>query len=294
MIKKGQKYYDAITALVGRGYASTDKFGYFHPDQNLTLDVALEMIVRTIGYSDITPYLDNGFTYLASTKGIDKGVVVNASNEVSLYNAYILIYNMLKCDITDLKNLSLDNSSNELIYMTARLGLYEIKGIVTDDGNISMYGDSEHEEGTIVIDNGNEMINKTGRNDLLGINICGYFTHDKLKDEYSLLAVYERNNNIIELSSKNILDYENRTYTYVKDEFAHAEKRMKLDKNIIILYNNKPLGLDDTFTDDMYIPKNGIVRLYDNDKDGVANLVRIEEYITDIVELVNIKEEKFM
>ena len=291
-VKKGQKYYDAVTALVSRGYAATDKFGYFYPNENLTIDMAYDMIVRTLGYSEITPYIDGGVNYLASRKGLDKGVSLNSSNEVSLYNAYILIYNMLKCDVTDLRNLKLDNSSNELVYMTVRLGLYEINGVVTDDGNISIYGKSETNEGSIVIDDGNEMVNKTGKSDLLGVNICGYFTHDKLNDEYVLLAAFERKNNIIELASKNIQKFEERTYTYVADEYVQATKKFKIAKDATILYNNRPLKLDDTFSKDKYIPENGRVRLYDNDNDGDAELVRIEEYITDIVQLVNVKEEK--
>ena len=69
-VKKGQKYYDAVTALYSRGYIATDNFGYFYPDKNLTAQMAYEMIMRTLGYSKIAAYLGDDFNALASKKGI--------------------------------------------------------------------------------------------------------------------------------------------------------------------------------------------------------------------------------
>lgn len=287
------KYYDAFSSLYNRGYAVTDKYGCFYPERQLSAEDAYEMIMRTMGYSEKTIPEGTTFASLAMKKGIAKGVTFGESGEITAYNAYIMIANMLKCDITDLKYIKYDTSDNKLIYMTIRLGLYEISGVVTDDGNISMYGDSQISDGEIVVGGSDPMINKTGKDDLFGLNVLGYFVYDKAEREYWLIAAEKREskNRITEILSKNITGYENRTYSYLSDEFSSSEKRIKVPKNAVVVYNNRTLRLEDDFRNDMFVPKNGIVKLYDNDGNGSVDIVRIEDYVTEIVLAADAKDE---
>ena len=66
--------------------------------------------------------------------------------------------------------------------------------------------------------------------------------------------------------------------------FCKKEKKMKIPYDISIMYNEKMLGLNDVFSDDMFIPKTGRVRIYDNDNDGKADILRIEDYNSATVE----------
>lgn len=290
-VKSGNKYYGAANALYGRGYIKADKFGCFYPEKILDTESAFEMVIGTLGYSALSS--DGAFPYtsFASDKDLTKGMVFNANDEVTVYNAYILLFNMLKTDISDLSILKEDKTPDELIYMTKRLGLYEIKGIVTDDGKISMYGDSQIAEGMISIDNGEALINKSSRNDLFGLNAGGYFIEDN--GEYILLGAYERENknNIYVMLSENIESYDNRTYSYYSDEFSGSVKRVKIPKEAVIVYNERTLRLEDNFDNSMFVPENGIVRLYDNNSDGDIDVVKIENYETQIVQYVNTKQE---
>ncbi len=277
-VNSKNKYYNEIMALYNKGYLPVDNFGRFYPDKNIDIYTASDIALRVLGYSEA----DRADAGLASKKELLKGVSDN-NGEITLYSAYNMIYNVLTCDITDLKNIKYFTNADELTYMTTKLHLYKVTGIVTDDGVNSFYGETETVRGRIKIADGKALINKTGREDLLGLNILGYFSYDRWEDEYYLLAVHERKNDIKIINSANILDFENRTYHYQDGEFGRI-KKVYIPRDIIVVYNGKALSLNDNFDYSMYVPENGIVKIYDNNSDGSADIIFIDEYTTYIVE----------
>ncbi len=268
------KYYDSIMALYNKGYLPVDDFGRFYPEKNIDMNTASEIALKVLGYSETSG--------LALRKGLLDGVS-ETDGAITLYSAYNMIYNVLVCDITDLRNIEYFSSADKLTYMTTKLHLYKVTGVVTDDGVNSFYGKTETSKGRIIIDDGEALINKTGREDLLGLNVSGYFSYDRWEDEYYLLAVYEGKNDITVINSEDILDFKDRIYYYQEGDFG-KKKEIYIPKDIIIVYNGKTLSIYDSFDYFMYVPKNGIVKVCDNNGDGSADILFIEEYKTYIVE----------
>lgn len=300
--------YDAVMALYSLGYIKTDKFGCFYPDKKITQNDAAEIALSVMGYSD--SLIPQGYTKLnyASEKGLLKGV---SGGELAAGDAYRLIFNMLNCDVSDLKikNNNNKNNDDEVEFMTVRLRIYQRRGIVTDDGEMSLYGKTNIGEGYISINDSEGMLNKTGRDDLFGLNVGGYYIYDNILSEketfdsadlrsssadrdYILIAVYERTskNNKIVINSDDITDFKDRTY-YYRTEDSSKDKKTYIPKDAVIVYNNGALRLEDNFDISMFKPSNGIVRLYDNNGDGEIDIVKIEEYETYIVSLANSTQE---
>ncbi len=291
-VKSDHLYYTEICALLSSGYISTNKFGSFLPDTELNINTAYEFILRTMGYSQTEDFKAGKYARLASQKDISDGLV-GADGEVTYQNAYILIYNMLYTDVSDMMSLVYNHisSDKELLYMENKLDLFQTKGIVTDDGITSMYGESKIEEGYISIENDAAMINSTGISNLIGKNVVGYFKKANTDDEYELVCLYERadKNAVHVIKSENIIaPYQNRTYSYYDDEFSSKVRKLKVDSKATVIYNEKALRLGvDTFDASDFIPQDGIVRLYDNNGDGVMDVVRIEDYEIAIATIVD-------
>ncbi len=280
-VKEGHAYFNEITALLSSGYVSTNKFGSFLPDTNLNINTAYEFILRTMGYSETDTFKEGKYARLAAQKDLSDGLA-GADGELTFQNAYILIYNMLHTDVADMMSLVYNHisSNKELLYMQSRLGLYKIKGIVTDDGLFSLYGESAIKKGYISIDGKEAMLNGTAVADLVGKNVAGFYKKAD-GEEYELVCVYELTdkNSVISLNSANIVrPYTNNTYEYYEDEFSTKLKKAKVKTDATIIYNNKALKLTDTFTQDDFIPDNGFVKLYDNNGDGIMDIIRIEDY----------------
>lgn len=282
------EYYEAINALYAMNYIETDSFGRFFPDENIDIYEASSMLVRALGYSKAITERMYGSEYAAVQRlKLDKNISLNQGEMLNAYSAYVMIYNMMYCDVSFLYQ----NDDAKILYMTQIHGIYEINGIVTDDGMISYEGNSTSGIDYITV-GADEYLNKSGRYDLFGLNVSAYCC-DRY-DEPTLLGICEnvRKNKVTTLLSYQITDYSDRVYTYIEDEFSVKEKRIKLPEDIIIMYNEKVLGIDDVFTSEMFIPKSGRIRIYDNNNDGNADILRIENYITATVGTVDTEQLK--
>ncbi len=291
-VEEAHLYYADVCALLSNGYISTNKFGNFQPDIEIDINTAYEFILRTMGYTGTDSFNQGKYARMASQKNISDNLVGNAEGTLTRINAYILIYNMLLTDISDIMSTIYNHVSadKELLYMENRLNLFKTKGIVTDDGTSSMYGETQIKEGYVSIENDVAMINETGVDNLIGKNIVGYFTKAD-NDELKLVCVYERDdkNTVYVLRSPNIIKpYQSNTYSYYDDEVSTKVKKLKVDAGATIIYNDRALRVGtDTITADDFIPENGIVRLYDNNNDGKMDVVRIENYQAAIATAVD-------
>ncbi len=283
-VSSSEDYYNAVTALLSSGHISTNKFGNFLPEQELDVETAYEFLLRTMGYAKTELFVAGKYSKLLAQKDVTDGLYSTKGNGVSRVNAYILIYNMLNADITDMMSLEYNiSSNNNVLFREARLNLFKTTGIVTDDGVTSMNGESAINQDEIVIAYGDVMFNETGLGNLVGKYVVAYYTEGKY--QHSVAFLYERvdRNEALVLEGGNIIKFDTtkstvNEYVYYDDEFSLKQKKTKVKKNATIIYNDKALNLTDEFTQDMFIPETGVVRLFDNSGDGIMDVVRIEDY----------------
>lgn len=281
------EYYEPIKALCSFGYIKTDNFGRFLPDEKITMQDAYSMVLLALGYNRVSEINYGSEIEAVSRLMLNKNVKASDGNELSVYSAYIMLYNMLYCNVSQLYK----NRNNKLLYMTQQHRLYEISGIVTDDGIVSYSGNSEVGIDYIAID-GEKYVNDSGRYDLFALNAFGYYT-DKY-DEPTILGICENTgkNEVTVITSNRITNYAKRTYQYYEDDTYTKEKKISIPDDVIIMYNEKMIGLDDKFTKDMFNPKSGRIRIYDNNADGTADILRIEDYKSALVGTVDTEELK--
>lgn len=282
--------YEAVAALYTFNYVSVDKFGRFFPDQAITADEAITMVIRTMGYTkDIVTSIYGTDEALSNIKNINEGMNAAGNSVLDVYSAYNLIYNMLYADISELN----EDKSDERIYMSKRLEIYEKYGVVNHDGVVSADKIHQIPKECIEID-GELFYNNSGYCDLFGQSVCAFYTIDKRNSENILLSVCEnvRKNKVTTLISKNIEDYKNRTYYYYEDDLHTKDKKIYVPKDVRVIYNEKELRVGDKFYDSMFLPQTARIRLYDNDNDGEVDILRIEDFNVGVVSSVDVDKAK--
>ena len=283
-VSEAMDYYYAVTALLSSGHISTNKYGNFLPEQEIDIETAYEFLLRTMGYAKTDMFIAGKYSKLLAQKDVTDGLVSTSGKGLSRVNAYILIYNMLNADVADMMNSDYNMSTNkEVLFREARLNLFKTTGIVMDDGITALTGETAINENEIIIGNGSTMENKTGLGNLVGKYVVAYFTEEG--DQDSVVFLYERadKNALLVIEGINIIDFDTtkatvNEYVYYDDEFSSKQQKVKVKKNATIIYNDKALTLTDQFTEDMFIPETGIVRLFDNTSDGIMDIIRIEDY----------------
>lgn len=269
--------YAEIWLLQKCGVVSADINSEFNQDEPQYTEDALEMTASVLGYSRVLMNyrVKNAYTALGLN---DK--VTTMGRALDYYNACMILVNTVKADILNIPYFQYKK-------------LYKVSGVVTDDGARSYNGRSTLGEENIKI--GEEVyVNNSGEEDLFGLSVIGYCKEDRSTKESILLSAVKSNRNKIVNVQSNLIekfDKDTKTYTYSENEYSKT-KRITASSGAIIVYNQEVTDINDTaFNIDMFIPESGMIRFYDNDGNGVWDLVFIEDYETRVVSYVDEKNE---
>lgn len=279
--------YSSIMLLKNLGVTLGDGNGNFKPEEKILANDAVVMAVRFLGYSKIAEKY--GILAFASSKGITKGVVYTADEELSLYNAFLIVFNVLNVDVTD----QYANKDTAATFLAGYRNIFPVKGVVTDDGIINRYGLSELSNNKIAI-NGTVYKNTTNEKNLFGCSIKGYI-RTNMYDEAELIAVVKTNDNkTVVIDARNIenFDSDNMTYEYRENNAEETTEYIEIPKGSSIVYNGVPLSVDDfTFEKEDFVPQSGSVVFFDSDDDNLYDYLYVNSYETYIVSAVDAAKE---
>ena len=134
--------------------------------------------------------------------------------------------------------------------------------------------------------------NQTGKTDLFGLYINGYYTNDRDLGK-TLLSLYvnESKNRVTKVYSRDITDYRGRTYSYLPNKQGR-EKKITVPSYAVIVYNGMTVGLNDPFSESDFWPEEGMIVFIDNNGDGNADVVKIDSYTAGMVAAVDTKQGK--
>lgn len=280
--------YGAIAVLTNMGVLNGYTNGNFGAGDPITLEQAATVLVRIIGYD----YRPGGAMVIASSVDLLENISGDVTAQLTMGDALQLIYNTLNCDISDTNLIDgIAGSRGEDLYMTKRLGIYTVSGVVVDNGQTALSGNSTIADGKVSID-GMEFFNDTGRSDLLGYYVDAYYrTDDSTRENRLFYAYISGRNDVVTIDADNITGLENRTYTYFEDEFATREKRARYSASCDLIYNQMALVGAVDFDPSLLIPEIGSVTLVDNDGDGEYDVLFVQSYRTMIVSTVDTTEQ---
>lgn len=264
----------------------------FLPDDNVQLSEAVKMLVCALGYTPVAEenggYM-SGYLSVAAQKGLLKGYTGEWSTACTLNNLIPLIYNSL-----NVKMLLVDGAhkhgryyeSDETI-LSKYLELDTYSGTITANEETSLTSASDKRREMIRINETWFETDGADYNNLLGYSVKAY-VKDVKDGEFSVIKYIEVDRrNTEEKYDADRLIVSNGNYGLSSIVFWNEDDKKseyEIAKNADFIYNGA--AYPNMKDDDLKIT-NGFIRIVDNNSDGLADVVFVEEYVTDVIESVD-------
>ncbi len=267
------------------GYVNGNSDGTFAPDKNVTLEQAAKLLVKITGFGIVA---DNnggyplGYVSTAASKGMLYKVDGREEEKLTRGQVAQLIYNTMQVPMMLYDGTSYhDGNKNDTLM--SRLLCMDDTGIVTKvyyTGIDSTVGTGRQDRVEITVDNViyQMYVGDTNAEILPGCEVD--FTavrNSRDSDEYTLVYINPTSRStILELTDEelNSLNLAEKEYAYSISDTGKIQKA-RLDNNVKVIYNNQ--YLDNPDETDM-LPKNGFVRLVENDGDNRYDVVFVYDY----------------
>lgn len=293
-VAKASPHADAIYVLASLGYMVGIQ-GRFYPDAIITNEQAVKTMVCLLGYQFQAEGMGgypNGYLFVGNDLGLFAQITDARENSLNWKNAVTLASNALHADI------AIQTAVGEQIRVDVYEGrtlLSENFGIYKDEGIVDgIHGTTLTKPGTvrvneISIDGKMYRTNNQNFDELLGYLATYYYKTDNAADTRELvLAMPASKNEAFTIDAWDITEFKENTYTYCENDHAARRKTISVPRDAIILYNDAYI----TATFDRYHPEHGSILFIDNDGDGSYDIVKIYEYETIVVNVVEPSENK--
>ncbi len=252
-----------IQTIYKRGIINGYGDGNFGPDDNITYEQAIKMMVGTLGYGfDAETFggYPNGYIQMAQTLGITSDITAVYTEPASRGVVSQLMYNCLEV------GLQRDNGDGtrtitEDTIMEDYLGIYRVTGIVVGVGEsvtenstqklaqyeMGILSDSYDDE--LVINYTTYTQNISDMTPYLGKTVTAYFRSYENLGEMQLINIEEETvkNSVTQLSHKDIISYDNRSLRYY-DEDERSRVLSLSGDDMSVIYNGKIVKRDSTVT----------------------------------------------
>lgn len=273
----------AVEYLSGLGIMSGYAPNEYGAEQNIKVSEAAKMLVCAMGYASVAESkggYPNGYMNLAIDIGILDNIPLGLDDEIDTVNCAVMIDNALEEEILVSNGSNLTYKS-EIPMREYFLDIKDDRGIVEACGETAIYERTASGDDIVVI-NETEYYTGLDMSELVGMSIKYYYRDNGLDGEGELLYYTTKNNKVVTLYNKDIVDFSNGTYKYEKE---HGRiHTINIYSNISYIYNGRYAESIENF-----IPKNGSVTFIDNNSDGRYDVLRITD--KRIVIVAGVSEE---
>ena len=267
-------YCGVINALAGQGVVLGNGEGIFRPDDDITVQEFMLMMLRAIGYDydgRVLDFEDHWFT-ISDDIGLLDGVSFNAAELLTAEDMTEIIYNAL-----DIRIMHMTINGDTFGYFEddetvseRYLGVKRYEGIITDNGYTALSGKTAMGKGYAEINETRYKAEYSQVGELLGRKAEYYATED---DE--IVYLFETSeNSIIRVSAPDLMK-EDSSYTKANVVYSNdngKNKNIKIPKDAYVIYNGEALLSYDTA--DFKITE-GDITFIDNNRDNTVDVVII-------------------
>ena len=283
-------HFGAISTLYSRNVIKGYTKYSVAPNNPVTLDEAAVMAVTALGYNAVCDTGEVTYYAKAHELGIYDGISVKENRYLTEETAERIMYNILFAPI-----MSFELNANGSKYfvddnktvLSQIYDVYEIKGVVKENGFTSLFGISSLAENEIKIDNNIYLNSSLESKTLLGQAVIAYITETDDK-EYSVIYAYsdEHQNTTVNITTEQIVSADK---NYVEYDADKNVKTLKMSPSVEVVYNG--IGVKN-ITDSYFNPVDGELTLIDNNNDGLFDVVFTTEYRLVVTESAVINSEK--
>ena len=279
--------------------------GTFMPDERVTYEQAVKMIVAALGFTESANQKGGyplGYISVASEKGITDGVTVNSNSDPAVRGVIAqLLYNSLEVNMA-IKNT--DGSvelSNETI-LANRLYLNKVVGQVSgnemtmiNSANSSLRSDEITVQPAGGVDVKLKIGDFTDAPSMIGKSVVAYYRVDSTLGDNVLVSLNEQTgrNESLTINGNDIAIVDGNIITY----WNNGDKKDVRDITILpgtkVIYNSQYVSYEDFINPDNHlISNNGEINLIDSDGDSNYDVAIVKGYQTYVVASIEASEKK--
>ena len=285
----------AINVADQQGMVIGDTEGTFRPDDYVTFEEAVTIIVRALGYepaaADKGGY-PTGYMFIASSNQLLRGIEAVASEPAKRGDVAQLVFNAMTVNLMEQVGYGTDSTyqvvDKTLLY--DRLNVEKAYGQITGTDETSLTGGSTTAEDRIQIGDDIYLAGDTTAAQMLGYNVLYYARIDKTTDEKTLILVTKQpnKNNTLTLNSTDIVNVTgdtDRTVEYWADRVNDRRTRTTtIAEDAVYIYNGKYKS--DVSAEDLK-PESGNLVLLDSDVNNVYDIVFVNHFTNLVVDTIS-------
>jgi hypothetical protein len=276
---------------VEKGIVSGYDDGLFKPENPITYDEAALIILRSLGYTEqILEIYDVSSVRSKILKSVPvNNITWSGAFQIAenLFNVNpLVIVSILSADV----NSSLKESENNVWELCQ--DIYKVSGILELSGNLSTFYSSWADGEQLQISG--EVFDKSSKDysEYFGMYVNAYYYDDIYNDERTVLYMEPKGRQSKErIIAQKIISADKKAIKYELTDDSKTRK-VEIAKGAAVIYNFNFLGdIETEYVQlDMLKPDNGCVSFIDNNNDGRAEVVIIEEY--EVYKVERAGEEK--
>ena len=268
-----------IYSLYDTGLLDGISVNTFAPNDLITYHQVIKGLVCLLGYDEQAKQLGgypNGYLNIAGQLGI---VADSASDPLNYATVAKLVVKAMDTDIMELKITSANKLSfsktKDQTPLTVYHDIYYDTGIMTDNGLTALTDETAVGRNSVVINKKTFGKGDCDVNGYLGYRLK-YYYREIVGDETTLLFAVPYRTEVVKLKDEE-LDIENTNYSLktIYYEDGNRIKHYKIDDYVDVIYNGKACP---EFGLDTLKPKQGDMKLVDNDTDGDYDVISVNEY----------------
>ena len=291
-VKSNHKYYGEIRSLKDLGIISGDMFSNFYPDDIISYQDAVTMLINALGYGKYAQKkggYPTGYYNIAQ----ETGILRNApSGEVTFYKAAKLIYNSLFVDVMSIAGITADSETMEILegknVLSQRLGIEEYDGVILSDGHASLNGEEVLNSDEILfrdIKTENTLSMLTGNSQAysyLGYRVRLFAKEDKTTGKSTVIyCVPHRSVKVITIAADSIISAQTDYIEYEDEKNSDKYRKLSFGKKAMYVTVN---GMKkSSYTTEDLKPKEGYITLIDNGDSKIANHLAINSFDYNLV-----------
>lgn len=280
-------YHSYITAAKNLGIVRGDGNNQFHPNEQITLNEGIAIIINALGYKTIAERsggYPSGYYFVAKQIGLLKNIDLAAGDIISGGDAVRILYNALFTNVIEMVSIDSDgvslsvNSSKNIL--GEKFSVYEYDGIITDNGLFSIEGSSTGDSEMVVMresETGEQFfvyINGTDASDYIGCRVKAYVKYDKNNGKNSFVYISShKKSETVTVNAKDVISAGDSYIEYEKNSDELRTHKVKIPEVKPVLIFNGIRIYDKTIKE--LIPKDGILKFIDNTGDGKIDVVLI-------------------
>lgn len=239
---------------IGVNYGIVKGFGdgRFRPDDIITYEEAIKVIITTLGYAPIANTKGGypaGYIYVAAYKGITENINETVGNNVKRGVIAQLLFNSLQVDMME----NTQEDEYRVVHKTFLdcINVEKRKGQVTGNYYTTIAGQDNLTEDEVTIDTLKYKIGATNANEFLGYFVTYYYALDNKNGDETLIFIEKDKlqNNEISVNIEDILfnnsEFSNSKFVYQDDQ--DDIKDIEMDAEYVILNGKKTLMSKDLF-----------------------------------------------